>query len=281
MKQLYLALALLCFSFVAFSQNTPADYAFTTDFQVSKWDDAQQNIVVDKTIYRVKRGDIFTLRQHYTITVGNKQIKGWRIEFWQFGKGRRQVQPNAEELLKIKRDEDYQVIVVDSVQNNKYFFIADDDLKDNATTDFRKPNSLLKVDGLVLPIKLRFRNSQPGGVFDFTQSINIGLDIAKTWNKGGAFGTTSFSILAGLNITNVPVDEKTVPGVITGKTTLLGISPNIGFNFEYKSINFGLMSGIDILAGEAGAKWAYRNSPWLGLSIGTSLVNIISPAKKQ
>ena len=273
-------IAALCISAISFGQTASTDYAFNSEFQVSKWDDSQQNIIVDKTIYRVKRGDIFTLLQHYSISVNGKTVTGWRIKFWQFRSDRTQIQPNAAEIAKIKAGTSYSIVLIDSTQNNVDFFIVDDELKNYATSDFRKPTALVKIDGLVLPMKLRFKTNQPGGIFDFTQSVNVGIDIGKTWNKGGAFGTTSYSILAGLNITNVPVDQTTVPGVITSKTTLLGITPNIGFNLEYKSINFGIMTGIDILTGDAGAKWAYRNSPWLGISIGTSLVNITSAAKK-
>ena len=260
---------------------TSFDYAFKNDVQVYLWDDATQGVVVNNIMYRAKGGDEFTVHQHYTITINGKQVSGWRFQFWDFKSDGTQIENNHEKKDSVSLAPSITVIKIGKQQNGKDFFVTDDDLKNIATTDFRKPTAWLKVDGLVLPMKIRFRTNQSGGVVDFTQSINIGIDIAKTWNKGGAFGTTSYSFLGGVNITNVPVDQTTVPGVITSKTTLLGLTPNIGFNLEYKSINFGIMTGIDILSGTAESKWAYRNSPWLGLSIGTSLTNVATPSKKQ
>ena len=133
----------------------------------------------------------------------------------------------------------------------------------------------------MLPIKLRFKNDQPGGEFDFSQSVSVGPAISFNRNYGGPFGKTSTSFILGFNINNISADEKTVPGVLDSKTTLLGLSPLIGFSLDYQGINFGVLTGIDILTGKAGQAWAYRKSPWLGVSVGTALFSTKSSSNEQ
>lgn len=170
---------------------------------------------------------------------------------------------------------------VDKSDNGVRYFISAADLRTYATKDFRKPHGFFKINALVLPIKLRFNNKQPGGEFSFEQSISVGPAISIQRSFGGAFGTTSTSGLFGLDITNVNGDDKTVPAVLSSKTTLMGLTPFVGFNWEYRGINFSILSGIDILTGKAGHAWAYRNSPWFGVSIGGSLFSTEDKSNNQ
>jgi len=238
-------------------------YAFTTDSRVYLWNDATLQPVTDSsTYYRAERGNIFVIKEKVSYRVGTDVIVGYRISFWKFTNGKQgtTVDPPGVKIVLIK-----------NTNPALSFFISDLDLTTKTTTDFRKPSGFFTLSAVVIPIKLRFKNNQPGGIFDFTQSISLGPIVSKTWNQGGAFGNRSFSILFGVNITNVPVDQTTVPGVITAKTTLFGLSPVVGLNVEIGGINFGALTGLDIVTGEAGRSWAYRKSPWFGFSIGTSL----------
>lgn len=97
----------------------------------------------------------------------------------------------------------------------------------------------------------------------------------------GMLDNKSADLVLGLNATSVSVDEKTVPGIYTSKALAVAISPVFGFKFRYDSVEFGLLGGLDILTGEARRAWVYRKSPWLGITIGTSLKGIIPGKVKQ
>lgn len=264
-----LLLCLLAFCF-ADGQKVADDYAFTGNYiEIKHFDPFAQIVIVDPTkTYYAMRGQIFTIQASVTLD----GIAGYCIIFWTFNSKNKQV--NGGEPLRGQAPH-----VIDATDNGKVFFVKADDVKNNATASFNKPKGWLSVEGVVLPIKLRFKNKQPAGDFDFLQSVSIGPAIAKVWNYGGAFGTSSLSLLGGLNITNVSVDSTTAPGAVTSKTTLLGLSPFIGLSYTYSGISLSLLAGMDILTGKAGQVWAYRKSPWFGIGIGTSIFS--KTAKNQ
>jgi len=269
MRFLLLFFLLCSLTYNCFAQRAGEDYAFTSDSRVSLWNDALQEPDSNSIYYRAERGNIFTIMEKVSYRQGNKVIVGYRIVFWPFENGK-QVQS-----VQLQQNPAFppflQIVLIRNTEPGLYFFISELDLAAKTTSDFKKPNGFFAVNALVLPIKLRFRNNQPGGIFDFTQSISLGPVVSKTWNSDGAFSSISYSVLFGVNVTNVAVDEKTVPGVITDKTTLFGLSPVIGVSLEYHGVIFGALVGIDIVTGEAGRAWAYRKSPWFGFTVGTSL----------
>lgn len=263
------ALCLLACSF-ATAQNVADDYAFTGNYiELKLYDPFGKLLIVDNAkSYFAMRGQIFTIQSSETVD----SVAGYAIVFWHFGRGGKQVKPAPGFRGKTPH-------VIDSSDNGKVFFVKADDVKSKATASFHKPKGWLSVEGVVLPIKLRFKTKQPGGDFDFLQSVSIGPAIAKVWNYGGAFGTSSFSVLAGMNITNVSVDENSTQGVVTSKTTLLGLSPFAGMSYTYSGISLSLLTGIDILTGKAGRTWAYRKSPWFGIGVGTAIFSTASKSQ--
>lgn len=281
MKNLTLLFWAFILPCIAFGQQAGDDYAFKSPAEIIKWDVNSDVPEPPSTIrYEPQRGNIFTISRPKTYIKEGKSISGYLIIFWNFNSKGESVDPNKSNIGQNVPKVPTRILIKDATPGLT-FFITEDEFKVTATNDFRKPNGFFKVDAVVIPIKLRFRNKQPGGIFDFGQSISIGPAISKNWNYGGAFGNKSISILGGFNITNVAVDEKNVPEIITSKTTLLGLCPFVGANVEYRGVSFGIMSGIDILTGDAGKKWAYRNSPWLGVSIGTALFSVKTKTQGQ
>lgn len=263
MKWLILFFLVMSAALSSYGQRGGEAYAFITDSRVQVWNDATQQPADDSTVYyRAERGNIFTIKEKVSYRTGADVITGYRIVFWNFVNGKQE--PPAD-------PPGFQIILIKNTTPGTVFFISDLDLAAKTTSDFRRPNGFFTVHAVIIPVKLRFSNHQPGGIFDFTQSISVGPVVSKTWNKGGAFGNSSISILFGVNVTNVSADEKTAPGILTSKTTLFGLSPVIGLNAEYRGVNFGVLTGIDIVTGDAAKVWAYRKSPWFGFSIGTSL----------
>jgi hypothetical protein len=165
---------------------------------------------------------------------------------------------------------------MDNSDNDNYFCMEKERFNLECTNQFKKRVDGF-VDAIVLPFKFRFKNAQ-GGEFDFTQSVSVGGAISFELGKSyisRTYSDNSYSIIVGLNATNVTVDENTVPNVITSKTTALGITPIFGFNVVKGRVSLGALMGLDILTGEAGRRWVYRKSPWVGLSIGTSIVSTV------
>jgi hypothetical protein len=258
---------ILLFSFGQ-AQSAGDDYVFTSDCTLQQYDPFT-NTVIPATgqINLARRGYVFTI--HSRVTVGG--ILGYSIRFWRF-KG-----AGTPDVVVAGVTHHF----IGSTDNNLYFFISEATLVTSTTNEFRKRHGVIKLDAVVLPIKLRFKNKQPGGEFDFLQSISVGPALSFNTNYGGPFGNTSTSILLGFNVTNVSVDEKTAPGAVDSKTTMLGLSPFLGFNVDYRGINISIMSGLDILTGKAGQVYSYRKSPWLGISVGGSLFSVGGKEKNE
>jgi hypothetical protein len=260
-------LLLLCFAFIffafrSFSQKGGDAYIFSNNYVNIKpfnpFTDKIDN--PDNGIYLAKRGQIFSISKPVTI---NGQ-KGYYIEFWRFKKDGTQIPPPT--ALR-GLDPTYYIDSASSI--NKVFFIGADDLQ-AAAVPYIRP-SWVTVDAVVLPIKLRFKNSQPNGDFSFEQSISIGPAVAIKKNIGGFFSSDSWSVVFGCNVTNINIDSTTAPKAVTSKTTVLGITPFVGGTLAFKNVNFSLMTGLDILTGKANSTWVYRKSPWLGFSVGVSI----------
>ncbi len=270
-KKFLLVLAICGLSTGLMAQDPGDDYAFKSDIILLRFDPFARTVVTDpNNIYQARRGHIFTIRSRETAAGG---VAGFCIVFWNFNENAQQVTPAS---YAVAAGVNYHII--DKTDNGISYFISEAELGSMATTDFRKPRGALKIDALVLPIKLRFKNDEPGGEFDFLQSVSVGPAISLFRGYGGPFSKKSTAFLLGFNVTNISVDDKTAPGVIDSKTTLVGLSPFLGFNIEYQGINFSLLTGIDILTGKAGEVWSYRKSPWLGISIGGS---IFAPSKEK
>ena len=272
MKHLFFALLLLA-GVALKAQNAGDSYAFSSEYTGLKKFDSFSSTLIDEpnTIYKALRGQIFTIKSR----VSTPALKGYSIMFWTFKKGK-QVQPKENA---IREGAPPVHVVIGDAQNGDYFFISDADMSAVTTSTFNKPRGIASLDAVVVPIKLRFHNQQPGGEFDFSQSISVGPAISLGRNFGGAFGNNSVAVLFGLNGTNVSVDSSSAPGAVSSKTTLVGLTPFLGINYTHNNINFALFCGIDILTGKAERVWAYRNSPWLGVSVGLSILT--TPAKQN
>jgi len=160
---------------------------------------------------------------------------------------------------------------LDQTDVNKFHAITIANFKENCSKF--EIDVTVNIDALVMPIKLRFGNDQ-GGDFEFTQNVSLGGAIAipiTSKKNSSTFSENKLTIILGLMGNSVTVDDKTAPGVYTTKASVLALSPVAGFNIKRKKVAFGLITGLDVLTGKARKSWVYRKSPWLGLSIGTSL----------
>lgn len=263
MKKMIFLFCLLAMQTIwLFGQKPGDDYAFSSDFvQLKAYDPSTNTEIAGDKLLLARRGQIFTISKAVTLP---DKTAGYYFMFWPFNANGQQSQLDfAQETVS--------PYINASNANGVVFFISTGDLTKDATTSFTKKRSFAAVNAIVLPIKLRFHNSQPNGDFSFEQNISLGGALSLNFHYGGPFGNTTVSGLLGLNITNVSVDSLTAPKAVTSKTTLLGLTPFAGIMFTYKDINISALCGLDVLTGKAAATWVYRNSPWLGISVGISL----------
>jgi len=266
MKKTITFCLLLGFTYSANAQKEDQIYAFKyADMEMKRWDAGTKT---EKTIAGQIDHSTKLLKFQLRYKEGNKWIY--------------KILPSKSDFTDPSVDNTKQnpvkVHYVDKADNNEFFYITEDDLSKHAVTGFAEPR-VVGLDGLVIPMKIRFSNHR-GGDFDVTQAVTIGFAYNYRLDKWGMLDNKSADLVLGLNATSVGVDEKTVPGVYTSKALAVAISPVFGFKVRYEGVEFGLLGGIDILTGESRRAWVYRKSPWLGITIGTSLKALI-PGKVQ
>jgi hypothetical protein len=129
---------------------------------------------------------------------------------------------------------------------------------------------------IILPIKLRFGDTDNQNknlrYFDFTSEVNVGLSLA--WRMSSPRSRViDTHLIASLNLSSIPVDSANTRGFLKTPTKISAMSPTIGFLFNFKNSGLQLIAstGLDLMAGELGKKWIYRNQPWIGIGIGFSL----------
>jgi len=261
MKKLIL-LAIMFGAFqLALAQKQSDIYAFRyDDTDMHRWDEGTADIIsIPQQIDRAEKWLKFELRY--------QKKNGWVYKILNSNSSR------SERSTAASKNQTKSIHYVDISDNDSYFWISDNELKTLAITGFKEP-SIIALDGFIVPMKLRFSNKQ-GGDFDMTQAINIGLVFNWRFDKWGMLDNKSVLAVFGFNATSVTVDEKTVPGIYTTKAQAVALSPILGIKIKYDKIEFGLLSGLDILTGAARKSWLYRKSPWLGITLSTSLTTLV------
>jgi hypothetical protein len=129
---------------------------------------------------------------------------------------------------------------------------------------------------VILPLKLRFGDTDSKGsnlrYFDFTSEVNVGLSVARRFTRGNTRTIDTYGFLS-LNLSSIPVDSANTHGFQKAKTNASAISPTIGMVINFKNSGLQLITtiGMDLMAGELGRKWTYRNQPWIGIGVGFSI----------
>lgn len=98
---------------------------------------------------------------------------------------------------------------------------------------------------------------------DFNIGVSAGWKIEPNRKK-----PISHSIVGGLSFSSIKVTPYTTKEYITSESTQGCITLSAGYVFEYNKFQVSIFSGIDIMSGEIGRSWIYRNRPWLGLGFG-------------
>jgi len=154
---------------------------------------------------------------------------------------------------------------VDMWANDAMLFMSATDFSKNATPIY--PKSFTFTWGfLTLPVKMRFPNNNPGGIFNFEQNLNFGLTVGFKQQLVRK-SDVSWNYLAGLSVVNVPLNDASAS---TPATSTAAISISGGIMFQFEKFQIGAFSGFDY-AGDHAGQFLYQGKPWLGIAIGLSL----------
>lgn len=129
---------------------------------------------------------------------------------------------------------------------------------------------------IMMPIKMRFSSEDSNHIskkdFSFSGSFNVGATAGMrvSLNKENSL---SASILFGLSVSHVEIDERESQGHYTDKTPVAAMSPSMNFIVSYKKFNAGFAVGWDILNQTIGKYWIYNKKTWLGIGIGVQITD--------
>ncbi|MCU7548165.1 hypothetical protein OCK74_03525 [Chitinophagaceae bacterium LB-8] len=117
--------------------------------------------------------------------------------------------------------------------------------------------------------------------FDFDNDFNLGLLFG--WKHQQTFepNEIAHNFLAGFGITSIGVDSTTTQGYVKVKSNQSALTLSLGYLFEYNKFQIGAFAGYDLVAGEVGRQWIYRNRPWIGINLGFSIFKAQGTKEKQ
>ena len=165
-----------------------------------------------------------------------------------------------------------------------YFLLTEDQYK--MLAQVIPPRQTLSVGAATTIVKIRPGRKQPingyPSYFDFANDFNLGLLFGYKYHPNFRREFTMHG-LVGLSITSINLDSATTQGLLkeSGNSAALTLSAGYVFDLANK-FQLGIFIGQDMLAGEAGRKWVYRNRPWIGLSLGFSIFKAqVAPEEQQ
>ena len=207
--------------------------------------------IVENSKYIAKKGTKFTA---YEIKKGNQLL----IKFWDYTDSRQSEPKNNNEAV-------YNYI---SEGTNGYYFIMNLEDFNKKTSEFNGKNHSFTWGFSTIPIKLRFKNENAPFQYEtgFSLGVNAGYEFqfqSKT--------KQSLGLLVGVGISTVNITPETVNNYIDKSTTTGAFTPSLGIVYSFESFQVGLFSGLDIIPGELGQNWDYRNKPWLGVGLGFTI----------
>jgi len=172
--------------------------------------------------------------------------------------------------------------------NNIYFLLSNAEY--NLSAERYEKKGGITVGASTTLIKIRpgsgdaLIDSKTGGTyrvpFDFANDFNLGLMFG--WkHKQSKEPELAHNFLLGLGITSISVDSLTTQGLITAKSNQAALTWSVGYVFEYNRFQIGAFTGLDLMAGEVGRNWIYRNRPWIGVNLGFSIFKAQGTTEEQ
>jgi hypothetical protein len=122
----------------------------------------------------------------------------------------------------------------------------------------------------IRPGSKKLINNQYPAYFDFANDFNLGALFGYK-NKPNRKVEFVQNFLVGVSLSSISVDSATTQGTTKISANNSALTFSLGYVGEVKRFQLGVFGGIDLLSGEVGRKWVYRNRPWVGLTVGISI----------
>ena len=102
---------------------------------------------------------------------------------------------------------------------------------------------------------------------EFGNDFNIGVSAGWKWKPYRRL-ELAHSFVGGLSFSDIKATPYTTKNYLTAEANQACITFSIGYLFEYNKFQLSIFSGLDVMSGEVGRNWIYRNRPWIGLGFG-------------
>lgn len=120
-------------------------------------------------------------------------------------------------------------------------------------------------------IKIRPGKKEPKDDYviysDFGNDFNIGVSAGWKFKPYRRLAL-SHSFVGGLSFSSIKVTPYTTRNFVESEATQACVTFSAGYVFEYDKFQVTGFAGLDVMSGEVGRNWIYRNRPWLGLGFG-------------
>lgn len=153
-----------------------------------------------------------------------------------------------------------------------YFKLSQNEYLLNAER-FEKHGSFT-VGAATTLIKIRPGRKEPKDGYtiysEFGNDFNIGVSAG--WKfKPNRRKQVYHSVVGGLSFSSIKVTPYSTNSFITSESTQGCITFSAGYVFEYNKFQVSIFSGLDVMSGEVGRKWIYKDRPWIGLGFGVQI----------
>ncbi|GAA3935794.1 hypothetical protein [Hymenobacter algoricola] len=102
---------------------------------------------------------------------------------------------------------------------------------------------------------------------EFGNDFNIGISAG--WKiRPNRLSPATHSLVGGLSFSSIKATPYTTKNYLTAEAIQSCVTFSGGYVFEYDKFQVTLFSGLDVMPGQIGRSWIYKDRPWLGLGFG-------------
>ncbi|MES2648089.1 MAG: hypothetical protein V4717_14525 [Bacteroidota bacterium] len=163
--------------------------------------------------------------------------------------------------------------VVNAAGEDIFFRLPQIDSKDSYALNAEKfqKKGIFTVGASTTLIKIRPGQKEPKDGYniysEFGNDFNIGISAGFKFKPYRRL-EVSHSLVGGLSFSSIKVTPYTTKNFIESESTQACVTFSAGYVFEYNKFQVSVFTGLDMMSGEIGRNWIYRNRPWIGLGFG-------------
>jgi hypothetical protein len=133
-------------------------------------------------------------------------------------------------------------------------------------------------------IKIRPGRKEPKNGYDvyseFGNDFNIGVSAGWKFQPYRKMQLAHSGVI-GLSFSSIKVTPYTTKNFLEAESTQGCVTFSAGYVFEYNKFQVSIFSGLDLMSGQVGRNWIYRNRPWLGLGFGFQIFRAEGDGNKE